>query len=219
MRKVLLVLLCVVCILSVSAQEKKTQKEYAISPTIEATGSFNTALYNKEIKNSYDMQKKVLYTVGALFGFDYALPHGALMFQTGILVGNNDYVYGAGRWMFKAISLDIPFIIGYAYRINSNYSISFSAGYVMKNLVKNTIAYNYGLNDPFPKKLNHGIYGAIGFAYQASPLLTLRVEPFFEYIFKRETTVQEFNLFAENISAPIIGLRIALKFNILKLKQ
>ena len=218
MRKVLLFLICIACLLSVSAQEKN-KKEYVISPTIEASGSFNLAIYSKT--NKAEMTKKLLYSAGALFGIDCAQKHGTLLFQTGLLVSNNDYSYNSVA--FKSICLDVPFIIGYAYHINDTYSLSFSAGYIIKNLVKYDIGYGWTgqtWSEPIEGRLIHGIYGAIGFAYRASPHFTLRIEPFFEYFFHGNNTQQfQGGFFAENMAAPIIGLRMGLKYNILKMKK
>lgn len=218
MRKVLLFLACIVYALSVSAQDS-IKKKPVVSPTIEASGSFNLAIYSKT--NKTEMTKKLLYSAGVLLGIDCAQKHGTLMFQTGLLVSNNDYTYD--RWTFKSICLDVPFIIGYAYHFNNTYSMSFSAGYIIKNLVKYDIGHSWTddvFSEPIEGRQIHGIYGAIGFGYRASPHFMLRIEPFFEYFFQGNNTHQfQGGFFAENMAVPIIGLRMALKYNILKMNR
>lgn len=210
MKKTILLLLCVVCLLSVSAQEKKMQKEYAVSPTIEASGSFNFGIYHKNDIIDYGIQRKLLYSAGVLVGFDWKLPHGVLMFQYGFLISNNDFNYG-NRLTFKSLALDMPTILGYAYRINNNYSLAFSGGYVTKYIFK----FNNGLEDGTDKIYSFGIYGALGFCYHASPRFVLRVEPFFEYFWMSRAYYSSIDYMAP----AIVGLRMALKFNILNLKQ
>ena len=158
MKKILLLLLCVVCLLSVSAQEKIMQKEYAVSPTIEASGSFNFAIYHKNDVNAYKIQRRMMYSAGILLGCDFQLPHGVFMLQYGFLISNNDFHYN-NRFVFKSLALDMPTIFGYAYRINNNYSLAFSGGYVTKYIFK----FSNGLTEGKDKFFAYGIYGAIGF--------------------------------------------------------
>lgn len=210
MKKTLLLLLCVMCLFSVSAQEKKMQKEYAVSPTIEASGSFNFAIYHKNDIIDYGIQRKLLYSAGVLVGLDWKLPHGVLMFQYGFLISNNDFHYG-NRFTFKSLALDMPAILGYAYRINNNYSLAFSGGYVTKYIFKFSNGYEQGKENIYA----FGIYGALGFCYHASPRFALRVEPFFEYFWMNRAYYSSIDYMAP----AIVGLRMALKFNILNLKQ
>ena len=209
MKKILLLLFCIACTISVSAQEKQ-QKEYAISPTIEASGSFNFAIYHKNDVTAYGIQRKLMYSAGVLVGLDWKLPNGVLMFQYGFLISNNDFHYG-NRFTFKSLALDMPTILGYAYRINNNYSLAFSGGYVTKYIFK----FSDGVHQSTDEIFAYGIYGAIGFCYHASPRFALRVEPFFEYFWMHRSYYSAYDYMAP----AIVGLRMALKFNILKLKQ
>ena len=209
MKKILLLLLYFACAISVSAQEKQ-QKEYAVSPTIEASGSFNFALYHKKDVTEYGIQRKLMYSAGVLVGLDWKLPHGVLMFQYGFLISNNDFHYD-NRFTFKSLALDMPAILGYAYRINNNYSLAFSGGYVTKYIFKFSDGYGLGKDDIYA----FGIYGAIGFCYHASPHFALRVEPFFEYFWMNRS----YNSYRDCMAPAIVGLRMALKFDILKLKR
>ncbi len=211
MKKSLLLLFCVSCLLSVSAQEK-TQKEYAVSPTIEISGSFNIAIYNKNDVKVYGIQRRLMYSAGAILGFDWKLQHGIFMFQYGFLISNNDFFYGNRDGLtFTSLALDMPLIVGYAYRLNDKYSLSFSGGYVTKYIFK----FSNGLIRNKDKLYALGMYGAIGFCYHASPHFALRVEPFFEYFWM----TPDYHGSYDYMAPAIIGLRMALKFNILKLKQ
>jgi hypothetical protein len=213
MKKILLLLLCVVCVLSVSAQEKKMQREYAVSPTIEASGSFNFAIYHKNDVKAIGIQRKLLGSAGLLLGCDFQLPHGVLMLQYGFLISNNDFSYGgySHKLTFKSLALDMPLVLGYALRLNKNYSLSFSGGYVTKTIFK----YDNGLRNSNDHLYAFGLYSAIGFCYHASPHFALRVEPFFEYFWM----MPDYHAQLDYMAPAIIGLRMALKFNILKLKQ
>lgn len=211
MKKILLLLFCVSCVFSVSAQ-KSTQREYAVSPTIEVAGSFNFAIYHKNVVTDYGIQRKVLYSAGGLLGFDWGLPHGTFLFQYGFLISNNDFNYNNSYGLvFKSLALDMPCVIGYAYRINDNYSVSFSGGYVTKYIFK----FNDGHTQNKDKLFAYGMYGAIGFCYHASPHFTLRVEPFFEYFWMSQAHHDIYDCMAP----AIIGLKMGLKYNILKMKQ
>ena len=213
MKKTLLLLLCVVCLLSVSAQEKKMQKEYAVSPTIEASGSFNFSIYNKNDVKAIGIQRKIMYSAGILLGCDFKLPHGVFKLQYGFNISNHDFNYGGcyHTLTFKSLALDMPTIFGYAYRINNNYSVSFSGGYVTKYIFK----FSNGFQEGKDKLYAYGMHGAIGFCYHASPHFTLRVEPFFEYFWMHPSYYGSLDYMVP----VIIGLRMALKFNILNLKQ
>lgn len=209
MKKILPLLFCVTFVLSVSAQEKQ-QKEYTISPTIEASGSFNIGIYHKSDIKTYGIQRKLMYSAGVLLGIDFKLSNGVFMFQYGFLISNNDFHYG-NRFTFKSLALDMPTILGYAYRINNNYSLAFSGGYVTKYIFKFSNGYQQGKDDFYA----FGIYGAIGFCYHASPHFALRVEPFFEYFWMNRSYYSSLDYMVP----AIVGLRMALKFDILKLKQ
>ncbi len=208
----LLLLFCLTTIQPVSAQEKE-KKTYFASPTIEASGSFNFAIYNKNDVKAIGITRKLLGSAGLFLGCDMKMPHGILMLQYGFLISNNNFIYGDNfqRLAFNSLALDMPLVVGYALRLSNSYSLSFSGGYVTKNIFK----YDLGFIEGHKPIYAFGMYGAIGFCYHASPNFTLRVEPFFEYFWMTPDYYGQLDYMAP----AIVGLRMALKYNILKLAQ
>lgn len=212
----LLLLFCLTATWPVSAQDKgkgKEKKTYIASPTIEASGSFNFGIYNKNDVKAIGITRKLLGSAGLFLGCDFKMPHGILMLQYGFLISNNNFIYGdyGKRLVFNSLALDMPFVVGYALRLSNNYSLSFSGGYVTKNIFKYDLGFVEG-----HKPINaFGLYGAIGFCYHASPNFALRVEPFFEYFWMTPDYYGQLDYMAP----AIIGLRMALKYNILRLAQ
>lgn len=216
MKKLSLLLAFVVLAYSVSAQDSP-EKKYTVSPTIEAAGSFNLALYNKSLKKSLNIQRRVLYSGGILLGVDFKQSHGVFLLQTGVVISNNDFLYNYyGEKKFHSLFLNVPVIFGYAYRINDKFSVSASAGLVMKNLLKYDLSVTMSPPVKVQNRNIYGVYAAVGFWYHASPHFVLRVEPFFEYFWKDYVSAVGSNI-VENMSAPVIGIRFALKCNLLKM--
>lgn len=206
----------VMLVCSVSAQDSP-ENNLSVSPTIEAAGSFNLALYNNSLKKSLNIQRSILYSGGILLGVDFKQPHGVFSLQTGVVISNNDFLYNYyGEKKFRSLFLNVPFVFGYAYRINDKFSVSASAGLVMKNLLKYDLSVT--LNPPVEVQNRniYGVYAALGFWYHASTYFVLRVEPFFEYFWKDYISASGSNIVA-NMSAPVIGIRFALKFNLVKM--
>lgn len=216
MRKFLFLLVFALLVSSVSAQDNPTKK-LIVSPTIEAAGSFNLGLYNKSIRNSLQVQRSVLYSGGVLLGVDFQPSHGIFMLQVGVMVSNNDYTYNYnGDKKFSSLFLDVPIVFGYAYRINKNFSVSASAGVVIRNLLKYDLSVKFNPPIEMNEKTIEGIYGSVGFFYHATPHLILRIDPFFEYYWKQYSSSGRAE-FAKSMSSPVIGLKFALKINLLKI--
>lgn len=217
MRKSLLLLLSVLISLSVNAQEKS--KKLVVSPTIELGTGFNMAIYNKSFKQSWNLERSILCHGELLFGVDFKMAHGDIMLQTGIGINNHDFSYKStfGDYTLKSLYLDVPTIIGYGIRVGKGVSIFFSGGVVVKNLIKYDFGYQSSPPVEVKKKTVSGLYGAFGIGYRASPNFTFRIEPFFEYFWHGYKSTVAFEA-VEYLSAPIIGIRLALMFNVLKME-
>lgn len=230
MRQIVLFLMILSFCVSLQAQDS-IQKKRLLTPTIEVSGGTSIALYNKEFKTLYHVQQDLLYVTDLLVGLDFAEPYGTLSVQSGVILDHHDFSFKNfySFWedrneLSHAFFLNVPLSISYNHFLKEDFSLSFSGSMLFRKLIR------YNCSSPYissidlkskGNKLTYGVSIAFGCHYYFSPNFSLHPQLFFAYYWGTNTiectnyTMQDLICLS---ASPVIGLKIGIKYNILKMR-
>lgn len=228
LRQLALSLVFLLLCISLSAQDSIPKKRL-LTPTIEISGGTGIALYNKEFKTDYHVQQDLLYATDLLVGLDFVEPYGTLSIQSGIILDNHDFAfkYYYSFWEERvesshALFLNVPLSISYNHFIKENIAISASGTILFRKLIQYNCSSPCLSNVDLKSKDNRLTYGcsvAFGIQYHFSSHFSLHPQLYFAYYWGTNA-LERGNILSQDLAkisqSPIIGLKIGIKYNILK---
>mgnify|MGYP002522614397 CR=1 FL=1 len=215
---------------SLQAQDS-IQKKRLLTPTIEISGGTGIALYNKDFKTGYHVQQDLLYATDLLVGLDFVEPYGTLSIQSGIILDNHDFAfkYYYSFWEERvesshALFLNVPLSISYNHFIKENIAISASGTILFRKLIQYNCSSPCLSNVDLKSKDNRLTYGcsvAFGIQYHFSSHFSLHPQLYFAYYWGTNA-LERGNILSQDLAkisqSPIIGLKIGIKYNILRIR-
>ena len=208
---------------SLQAQDS-IQKKRILTPTIEISGGTGIALYNKDDKTAYKVQQDLLYATDFLVGLDFVEPHGNLSVQTGIILDNHDFSFTynyEGTESCHVLFLSVPLSLGYHHLLKENILFSVSGSLLFRNFVQYEYSCSSFCTPRFNLKnkengLTYGVSIAIGIHYYFAPHFSLHPQLYFAYNWGTNAIDSPFKDLLHISTSPIIGIKIGIKYNILK---